>query len=235
MVDSSVGGKVGVNAAAGKNLVGAFKQPKCVVVDPAVVATMEPRKYRAGLAEVLKHGVIDDPDFFAWQESAADALASGAPEAVARAVADSCRIKARYVAQDETERGVRAHLNYGHTFGHALEQDGRYATYLHGEALAIGMRMAEKLATALGFLKDGGALAARQDALLKRYGLPLAHRCADPRVAAEKLADLCLLDKKAEGGTARFVLPTRLGKVEVRSVADLAAVREAFLGAMERA
>ena len=232
MVDSAVGGKTGVNSSAGKNLVGAFKQPRCVIIDPTMVATMQPREYRAGLAEVLKYGVIKDAAFLAWQESHADQLAVGNPEAVAHAVAESCRIKAWYVGEDETEQGVRAHLNYGHTFGHALERDTAYATFLHGEAVGIGLRMAAQLATRLGLLTDAD-LCRRQDELLRRYQLPLTHRCADHTASAARLANHCLLDKKVAAGRARFVLPQRVGEVAVHTIEDLEAVRAAFLSALE--
>jgi len=231
MVDSSVGGKTGVNTPAGKNLVGAFKQPRCVVIDPLVVGTMDMREYRAGLAEVLKYGVIKDPAFFAWQEQHAEALANRDPVAVAHAVAESCRLKAWYVAEDETEQGVRAHLNYGHTFGHALERDTRYTTYLHGEAVGIGMRMAARLADQLGLLKDP-TLIARQDDLLRRYGLPLTHPDLDHDTTAGRLAGYCLLDKKVSAGRARFVLPTALGSVETRVIDDRQAICQAFCSAL---
>jgi 3-dehydroquinate synthase len=231
MVDSSVGGKTGVNSAAGKNLIGAFKQPACVVIDPLLIASMDRREYRAGLAEVLKYGVIRDPAFFAWQEAHAEALAGGDPAAVAHAVAESCRIKAWYVAEDETEQGVRAHLNYGHTFGHALERETRYTRYLHGEAVGIGMRMAADLAKRLGMLTDA-TLIPRQDALLARFGLPLTHPTVDAAALATTLAGHCALDKKVAAGRMRFVLPTRMGEVVTRELADVNAVEAAFAGAM---
>ncbi|MBA2480507.1 MAG: 3-dehydroquinate synthase [Planctomycetes bacterium] len=227
MVDSSVGGKTGVNSPAGKNLIGAFKQPGCVIIDPSLVATMDAREYRSGLAEVLKYGVIRDPAFFAWQEQHAQELADADPAAVAYAVAQSCRIKAIYVGEDEFEKGVRAHLNYGHTFGHALERETEYRQYLHGEAVGIGMRMAECLARSLGMLRDQD-LARRQDALIDAYRLPRAHPCADPSALARRLADHCRLDKKVAAGRTRFVLPMRLGQVTVRESPDPQLVIEAF-------
>jgi 3-dehydroquinate synthase len=234
MVDSSVGGKTGVNSAAGKNLIGAFKQPACVLIDPSLVASMDKREYRAGLAEVLKHGVIRSADFFAWQEQNAEALAAMNPDAVAHAVAESCRIKAQYVAEDEFETGVRAHLNYGHTFGHALERETKYERYLHGEAVAIGMRMAANLAQKSGVLKDG-KLIERQDALLKRYGLPLTHTAKDPSSEAAKLAAHCKLDKKVAAGKTRFVLPTKMGQVEVVEAPSDNDVAAAFAHAIGKA
>ncbi len=231
MVDSSVGGKTGVNSAAGKNLVGAFKQPVAVVIDPLLVQTMDPREYRAGLAEVLKYGVIRDADFFRWQESAADDLERCEPAAVAHAVAESCRIKAWYVAEDETEQGVRAHLNYGHTFGHALERETRYERYLHGEAVGIGMRMAADLARRLGLLADAD-LAQRRDTLMRRYRLPLVHTSRDPAAAAAALTAACGLDKKVAKGRTRFVLPTALGAADLVEAPAEALVRAAFLAGM---
>jgi 3-dehydroquinate synthase len=233
MVDSSVGGKTGVNSLAGKNLIGAFKQPACVIIDPALLATMDGREFRAGLAEVLKYGVIRDPGFFAWQEAHASSLSSGEPGMIAQAVAESCRIKAWYVGEDETEQGVRAHLNYGHTFGHALERETGYRIYLHGEAVGIGMRMAAALSRSLGLLADD-ALALRQDALLRRYLLPLVHQVDDPAAAAVRLAGHCRLDKKVSAGQLRFILPTALGTVEHRVVDAPQAVTAAFASGLVR-
>ena len=232
MVDSSVGGKTGVNSAAGKNLVGAFLQPSYVLIDPAVVATMDPREYAAGLAEVAKYGVIRDPEFFAWQEANAAALVAREAEAVTRAVATSCRIKAWYVEQDEHEHGVRAHLNYGHTFGHALERDTGYATWLHGEAVAIGMEMAADCAERLGLLQRPD-LRPRQTALLAALGLPRSHRCGDPAAMVERLVTATRVDKKARKGRTRFVLPRDFGQMEVVTEPDPAAVQAAFAGAIE--
>ena len=228
MVDSSVGGKTGVNSAAGKNLVGAFKQPVAVVIDPTLVATMDPREYRAGLAEILKYGVIRDPQFFAWQERFADELERGEPAAVAHAVAESCRLKAWYVGEDETEQGVRAHLNYGHTFGHALERETNYTRFLHGEAVGIGMRMAVELARRAGVLTDHD-LARRQDVLLRRYRLPLVYTAREPQATARALAAHCALDKKVSHGRTRFVLPTALGSVAMVEAPESAQVEAAFL------
>ena len=225
MVDSSVGGKTGVNSAAGKNLVGAFKQPAAVLIDPLLVASMDPREYRAGLAEVLKYGIIKDSSFLAWQEAHAEALESMHPDAVAHAVAESCRIKAGYVVEDEYERGVRAHLNYGHTFGHAIERDTGYTTYLHGEAVGLGMRMAARLAQDLGMLDDD-TLIRRQDDLLRRYRLPMTHP-ADSEALA-RLVGHCGLDKKVQAGRTRFILPRRVGEVDLVTAPDAALVERAF-------
>ena len=228
MVDSSVGGKTGVNSAAGKNLVGAFKQPVAVVIDPTLVATMDPREYRAGLAEVLKYGVIRDPVFFAWQETFATELERGDADAVAHAVAESCKLKAWYVVEDETEQGVRAHLNYGHTFGHALERETNYTRFLHGEAVGIGMRMAVDLARRSGLLLEAD-LPRRQDELLKRYRLPLVYTAREPQATARALVGHCALDKKVSKGRTRFVLPSRIGSVAMVEAPETAAVEAAFL------
>jgi len=231
MVDSSVGGKTGVNSPAGKNLIGAFKQPQCVLIDPELLQSMDDREYRAGLAEVLKYGVIRDAAFFQWQEGCAEELLARVPEVVARAVAQCCRIKAEYVAEDETEHGVRAQLNYGHTFGHAIELETRYARYLHGEAVGLGMRMAAALAGAIGVLSDD-QLPGRQDRLLERYRLPLTHEVADPSSAAARLAAHCQLDKKVTHGRTRFILPRRMGEVVTHEAPDAAQVIGAFASAL---
>jgi 3-dehydroquinate synthase len=225
MVDSSVGGKTGVNAAAGKNLIGAFHQPQAVLIDPLLLASMDTREYRAGLAEVIKYGIIKDPDFLSWQEEQQEALNQRLPAALAEAVGRSCAIKASYVAADEREGGIRAHLNYGHTFGHALERDTHYQRYLHGEAVAIGMRMAACLAEQLGLLADE-QLIPRQDALIRACGLPLQHQA--PVADAQRLVAHCGLDKKVDQGHTRFVLPRAIGQVEIVRDPPADAVAEAF-------
>jgi 3-dehydroquinate synthase len=191
---------------------------------------MDAREYRAGLAEVLKYGVIKDPAFLAWLEANAERLREREAEAIAHAVHESCRIKAWYVQVDEFERGPRAELNYGHTFGHALETEAGYAAYLHGEAVGIGMRMACALAQRLGVLRDA-ALPARQDALLRRLGLPLTHAPRDAGEAA-RLTARTALDKKSAKGRVRFILPVEPGRMELRPVEDVAAVEDAFRSAL---
>ncbi len=230
MVDSAVGGKTGVDTPFGKNLVGAFCQPACVIADSAVLATMAAREYRAGLAEVLKYGVIKDPALLTWLEANAETLRERDPAAVAHAVHESCRIKAWYVREDEFERGPRAELNYGHTFGHALETEAGYAAYLHGEAVGIGMRMACALSARLGILRDVD-LAARQDALLARLGLPMVHAARDAG-EVDRLIGRTALDKKSSKGRVRFILPVEPGRMELRPVDDLAAVADAFRAGM---
>lgn len=230
MVDSSVGGKTGVNSAAGKNLIGAFHQPAFVLIDPTVLTTMAPREYRAGLAEVAKYGVIRDADFFAWQEAHATALVACDPDAVGAAVAESCRIKAWYVLNDEREHGVRAHLNYGHTFGHALERETGYTRYLHGEAVSIGMQMALDCAQRLDLL-TADDLPARQTALLTAYQLPLTHAVGDADEAG-RLTQACLLDKKARQGKARFIIPQSYGEITMVTDPDADLITASFLSAM---
>ncbi len=227
MVDSSVGGKTGVNSVAGKNLIGAFYQPSCVIIDTNVVATMEPREYRAGLAEVIKYGVIRDEPFFSWIENNATDLKAHTPETVEYAVRVSCEAKAWYVVNDEKEHGVRAHLNYGHTFGHTLERDTQYTRYLHGEAVGIGMCMAVNLSEQLGILTDT-TLVERQETLLKTFELPTTHTDDNIANCAQRLTDYCYLDKKARKGKTSFIAPTHCGHVERCASPDDQLVRAAF-------
>src|SRR6185503_10475707 len=170
MVDSSVGGKVGINLVAGKNLIGAFHQPAGVWIDTAVLDTLPDREYRSGLAEVLKYGVIIDAEFFAWQETNIAKIRSRDPAAVEHIVSRSCRLKADVVEKDEREEtGLRAVLNYGHTFAHAFETVGGYGGWLHGEAVAAGMVCASRLAERKGLI--GAELTERQIALLSAFQL----------------------------------------------------------------
>ena len=209
MVDSSVGGKTGVNLAVGKNLVGAFHQPDAVVIDTDVLDTLPRREYRAGLAEVVKYGAIGDHAFFSWLEAHADALEAREPEVLAAAIATSCRCKAAVVARDEREQGERVLLNFGHTFGHALEVETGYGTLLHGEAVAIGMLLAARLSSALG--RAPAADAERLRALLRRFGLPDALPAGlDPA----RLLEHMQLDKKNLGGQLRLVLWRGIGAAE---------------------
>ena len=211
MVDSSVGGKTGINHPAGKNLIGAFHQPAGVWVDTALLDTLPDREYRSGLAEVVKYGVILDAEFFAWQEAIAAAVLARDPAAVRHVVRRSCELKAVVVEQDEREEtGLRAVLNYGHTFAHAFEAVGGYGSWLHGEAVAAGMVCAARLAERLG--RVGPDLSARQTALLARLGLPTA---PDPAWPADALLRAMRRDKKATAAGLRFVLPARLGHVEL--------------------
>jgi 3-dehydroquinate synthase len=208
MVDSSVGGKVGVNHPRAKNLIGAFHQPVGVWIDTAALATLPAREYQSGLAEVVKYGVILDDEFFAWQEANAGAVLRRDPEAVRHVVARSCRLKADVVEKDEREEtGLRAVLNYGHTFAHAFETVGGYGAWLHGEAVSAGMVCASRLAERRGLV--GADVTARQVRLLERFGLP---RAPQP-CAVEELLKVMRSDKKNVAGRLRLVLPRRLGEV----------------------
>lgn len=201
MVDSSVGGKTAVNLAQGKNLVGAFHQPRLVVADTDTLATLPERELRAGLAEVVKYGALGDAVFLDWIDAHAAALRSRHPDTVAQAIEVCCRHKAAIVARDERETGDRALLNLGHTFGHAIEAATGYSTLLHGEAVAIGMVLAARLSARLGLA--GSAPAARLADLLARLGLPVALPAGlDPRT----LLGYMRLDKKNASGRLRLIL-----------------------------
>lgn len=216
MVDSSVGGKVGINLKAGKNLVGAFHQPAGVWIDTAMLASLPDREYRSGLAEVVKYGVILDADFFAWLEANADAVLARDPAAVRHVVTRCCELKAGVVEKDEREEtGLRMVLNYGHTFAHAFELVGGYGAWLHGEAVAAGMACASRLAEKLGMVRAD--VTERQVKLLEKFGLPTAAKSEWP---AEQLIAAMRRDKKAAAGRLRFVLPRRIGEVVVRDDVD---------------
>jgi len=219
-VDSAIGGKTGINLDGGKNLVGSFWQPRGVFADVDTLATLPAREFTSGLAEVVKYGVILDADFFAWLEAHAAALAAREPAAVVHAVERSAALKAEVVSRDECElTGLRAVLNYGHTFGHAFETATGYGTLLHGEAVAIGMACAARLAARLGRIP--WALVDRQDRLLRSLGLPTSlERPAD----ATELLRIMGRDKKTVSGRLRFVLPTRIGHVELVDGVDPADV-----------
>ncbi len=226
MVDSSVGGKTAVNLPAGKNLVGAFHQPNAVVIDTDTLATLPPREYAAGLAEVVKYGAIGDEPFFAWLEMHADALLRRDADALAEAIAASCRYKAGVVARDEREHGERALLNFGHTFGHALEAEAGYGRLLHGEAVAIGMVLAARLSARLG--RAPAADADRLAALLERLGLPVA---MPDGFAAERLLARMQLDKKNLSGRLRLILWSRLGAAELVDGVEADAIRSVLVDA----
>ncbi len=207
MADASVGGKTGVNLAFGKNLVGAFHQPRAVVIDTDVLVTLPPREYAAGLAEIIKHAAIGDAAFFIWLEASAKALRERDPAAVARAVEHACRFKAAVVARDETEQGARALLNFGHTFGHALETLGGYGKLLHGEAVAIGMCQAAQLSAASGLA--GSADLQRLRKLLQAVNLPVTPPAG---LAPQRLLDCMRLDKKNRAGHLRLILWRGIGE-----------------------
>lgn len=216
MVDSSVGGKTGVNLAAGKNLVGAFHQPRAVIIDTATLASLPAREYAAGLAEVIKVGAIGDTEFFDWLVANAAALMRRDDGVVAAAITSSCRHKAGVVARDEREEGERALLNFGHTFGHALEAEAGYGTLLHGEAVAIGMVLAARLSCELGLSDDADTQ--RLKSLLRACGLPTTIPGGH---SAERLIGRMRLDKKNLGGTLRLILWRGIGRAEaVAGVAE---------------
>ena len=204
-VDSAVGGKTGVNHPGGKNLIGAFHQPAAVIADTATLATLAPRELRAGLAEVVKYGLIHDAAFFAWLEQHAEALLAGQPEALAHVIRRSCQIKAAIVGRDEREHGERALLNLGHTFGHAIESATGYGRWLHGEAVGAGMVMAARMSHASGLLPQDDLR--RLVGLIERLGLPVNI----PDVAAEDLLEHMRIDKKVLGGHIRLVLLRSIG------------------------
>ena len=204
-VDSAVGGKTGINHAAGKNLIGAFHQPRAVISDLATLGSLPPRELRAGLAEVIKYGLVDDVEFLAWIERHIEALLALDMQALGYAVRRSCEIKARIVAADEHEHGQRALLNLGHTFGHAIETATGYGEWLHGEAVAVGMLLAADLSRRLGFLEATDLERIR--VLLRRAGLP----DTAPRIGAARAFELMGMDKKVLQGRIRLVLLSRLG------------------------
>ena len=229
MVDSSVGGKTGVNHSRAKNLIGAFHQPSKVVIDPRCLQTLPSRELRAGLAEVIKYGVIADREFFAWLEENLDRALSLDEAALEYIIARSCETKAQVVGEDERESdaiGRRAILNYGHTAGHAFEATTQYGQLLHGEAIATGMTVAARIALDLGTIEqaEGEDLLRRQTLLFQRAGLPVS----PPDIDFKLLWDAMLLDKKSRAGAINFILPTKLGHVELFSDVAPETVRAAL-------
>ncbi len=221
-VDSSVGGKTGINHAQGKNMMGAFHQPLAVIADVSALATLPARELRAGLAEVIKHGLVLDSAFFEWLEGNVERLLAGDPEALMYAVLRSCELKAQVVAADEREAGLRAILNLGHSFGHAIEAGLGYGRWLHGEAVAAGMVMAAELSARAGLL-DPPAVA-RVRALVARAELPTE----GPELPPERYLELMAVDKKASGGKIRFVVLEALGRAVLRDDLPQNAVRAAI-------
>jgi 3-dehydroquinate synthase len=213
-VDSSVGGKTGINHPLGKNMIGAFHQPKLVLADVQTLRTLPARELSAGLAEMIKHGAIADPDYLGRLEHDLAALRACDPQALAAAVLRSCEIKAAVVAADEREAGLRATLNFGHTFGHAIEAGAGYGQWLHGEAVGAGMVMAADLSRRLGMLDAAAADRLRETVCAA--GLPVR----GPAWAPERYVELMGVDKKAQQGTPRFVLLERLGKATLQRVPD---------------
>ncbi len=221
MVDAAIGGKVAVNHREGKNLIGAFYQPRLVVADAALLRTLPPRELASGWAEVIKHALILDPELLEWLEAEAPALLALEPEPLVRVLRRSIAIKARVVSADEREDGLRMILNYGHTVGHALEAATGYTTLLHGEAVAVGMAAAAAIAVELGLIDR--ELEARQNALIARFGLPLRAPGVDPEAVLARMR----LDKKVSGRTLRFILLTGAGRTVIRSDVPEATVRRA--------
>lgn len=210
-VDAAVGGKTGVNHPSGKNLIGAFHQPTAVVADADVLTSLGDRDYRAGLAEVVKYGAIRDARFFAWLEANAEALSTRLPDTLVDAVHESVRNKGEVVAADEHESGERAILNFGHTFGHALETATEYRHYRHGEAVSIGMVLATKLSEYLGLAPAGTQ--DRIESLLDKLGLPVA---LPKKIDRNQLLRLMRLDKKNRADQIHVVVLTHIGEAEVR-------------------
>src|SRR5699024_860797 len=210
MVDASVGGKTGANLPAGKNLIGAFHQPRAVIIDADTLRTLPTREFRAGLAEAIKHSAVGDAAFFARVEATIDALLAHDPDALRTLITHSCRFKAGVVARDEKEQGERALLNFGHTFGHALEVETGYGTLLHGEAVAIGMCLAAKLSARLDLADMIDFL--RLETLLHQAGLPTS---LPPASKPEELLQHMRLDKKNRAGKLRLILWRGLGRAEL--------------------
>ena len=225
-VDSSVGGKTGINLSSAKNMVGAFWQPLTVLIDIDVLSTLPERDFVAGLAEVIKYGMIQDAQFFEWLEEHVFEIKKLDPETMQYIVSRCCRLKADVVEADERETsGRRAILNYGHTFAHALEAASGYGELLHGEAVSIGMMCAARLAESMGRIDP--EVTAKQHAILQAFGLPVG---VPIHLTLERLMDLMMHDKKVEYGKLRFILPDRLGNVELVGDVDPKLVREAWMG-----
>jgi len=213
-VDSSVGGKTGINHPLGKNMIGAFHQPEAVIADLNTLKTLPPRELSAGLAEVIKHGAIADAQFLDWIEANSKALLACDTEAMAHAVLRSCEIKSAVVSADEREGGIRATLNFGHTFGHAIEAGMGYGEWLHGEAVGCGMVLGADLSCRLGHITQ--AEVDRLTKIIQSMSLPIK----PPKFGAERYMELMQVDKKTEGGTIRYVLLEKIGKAQIKSVAD---------------
>jgi 3-dehydroquinate synthase len=208
-VDSSVGGKTGVNHPLGKNMIGCFYQPVYVSADVSTLDTLDGEEYLSGMAEVVKYGVIYDPGFFSFIEDNTDLILKRDPETVSGLVRRSCEIKADVVAKDERESGLRAILNYGHTVGHAIESLTNYTGYRHGEAVSIGMVVAARLAAKQGLCPE--EIPDRVEALLVKLGLPVKF----PKLSTPAVLSAIAIDKKAEGGTVKMVLPKSIGEVVI--------------------
>ncbi|MDD2661218.1 MAG: 3-dehydroquinate synthase [Methylococcales bacterium] len=220
-VDSSVGGKTGVNHPLGKNMIGAFYQPQCVIADADVLDTLDDRQLSAGLAEVIKYGLIRDIGFFEWLENNINKLLARDKKALAYAIEQSCLNKADVVAEDETETGVRATLNLGHTFGHAIETGTGYGTYLHGEAVAIGTCQAADLSRRKGWLNDADV--ERIITLFKRCNLPAY---PPEEIDSDRFLELMSVDKKNVNGQIRLILLTKIGAATLPIDVDLNSLKQ---------
>ncbi len=219
-VDSSVGGKTGVNHPLGKNMIGAFHQPRCVIADTDSLNTLDDRQLSAGIAEVIKYGLIDDPAFFTWLEQNMAAMMSREAEALSYAIARSCEDKARVVAADEKEAGSRALLNLGHTFGHAIETGMGYGEWLHGEAVAAGMVLAAELSEHLGWIEP--SVVERSRNLIAAAGLPVK---APSELSSDRFLELMAVDKKVQDGILRLVLMKGLGHSVISDAASSEQIR----------
>jgi 3-dehydroquinate synthase len=226
-VDSSVGGKTAINHARGKNMIGAFHQPRAVISDVATLDTLPDRELRAGLAEVVKHGLALDSVFVGWLEANIGGLLARDRSALAYAVKRSCELKAEIVGADEREAGVRALLNFGHTFGHAIEAGTGYGSWLHGEAIGAGMVMAAELSLRLKLIEERDVERVRK--LVASAGLPLT----GPALAPERLMELMAVDKKAAQGKLRFVVLEGIGRAALRGGIADRLVREAIVAAAQ--
>jgi 3-dehydroquinate synthase len=222
-VDSSVGGKTAVNHPGGKNLIGAFHQPREVLADTDVLATLPERELQAGLAEVIKYGLICDRGFFTWLEQHIDALRGREPQFLSQAIYRSCQIKAQIVGRDERERGDRALLNLGHTFGHAIEAATGYVEWLHGEAVGVGLLIAARMSQRLGGVTEADVARLRQ--LLERAGL----RTEAPRIGAARAAGFMSADKKVKAGRVRLVLLRAIGEAYISGDYTDAALQDTLL------
>lgn len=210
-VDSSVGGKTAVNHPLGKNMIGAFYQPKAVIIDIESLATLPEREFNAGMAEVIKYGILGDYDFFVWLEENIASIKAGDKDILSQMIEKCCQCKADIVASDETEAGVRALLNLGHTFGHAIEAEQGYGNWLHGEAVATGMVLAAKLAVTMNLLEASELC--RIESLIKVFDLPLI---APKTMGLDDFVRHMRRDKKNIGGKLRFIVPTAIGQSEIR-------------------
>jgi len=223
-VDASVGGKTGINNRYGKNLIGAFHQPRSVYIDPAFLRTLPKREFGAGVAEIVKMAVTFNREFFQWLESAD---LTGSKE-LKTAIVQAVQTKAAVVAADEKEKGIRAALNYGHTFGHVIENETGYTRYLHGEAVAIGMAMANELAVSLGLMNRSEAQRIKK--LLEKYGLPVTYSIQD----VDRFYETFYLDKKSSDSAVTFIIPKHLGEVEITDRIDEKAVKACLMKFREK-